>query len=412
MQDNDLKMRWELYTRCLRNSGWDSLLQRGIETVGLIGEAVAKPGPITITKAAMSVARTLTTSDLYYGEVLDPCKWKPMFPSCIKTQLLEVLEPRVTSKVNVSSSGDAIAYLITSGHGVPEGVRIGWAKDGEDGVATEILAHVDFYDKSVEFARNLLWKTVDASRIVLSSLTPNADGNKNPRRSRGDYDQLRVSTDDLVVAAPSKFATEYAAYLKKHADLGHNRTVLFYGPPGTGKSTISRTLCDVLGLRSLRVRVEDVSSLGSEPVVEMMHIFNPDVVIFDDLDRAVSQVALLETLENLHKRIRFVFATVNNIENLQQALIRPGRFDELIEITKLDEAAVRKVLGADCMDSFEVVKDWPVAFINEYKLRRKVLGKEKALSALDELRSRVDRLMGNNEEEQTVANSDEEDEVW
>lgn len=397
MQDNDLKMRWELYTRGLKNSGWDSLLQRGIETVGLIGEAVAKPGPITITKAAMSVARTLTTSDLYYGEVLDPRKWKPMFPSCIKTQLLEVLEPRVTSKVNVSSSGDTIAYLITSGHGVPEGVRIGWVKDGEDGVATEILAHVDYLDKSVEFARNLLWKTVDASRIVLSSAVPNSDGNKNPRRGRGlpEIGQLRVSTDDLVAAAPSKFATEYAAYLKKHAELGHNRTVLFYGPPGTGKSTISRTLCDVLGLRSLRVRVEDVGSLGSEPVVEMMRIFDPDVVIFDDLDRAVSQVALLETLENLHKRIRFVFATVNHIENLQQALIRPGRFDELIEITKLDEAAVRKVLGEECMDSFEVVKDWPVAFINEYVLRRKVLGKEKALSALDELRSRVDRLMGN-----------------
>lgn len=395
MQDDDLRLKWQLYTRGLKNSGWDSLLQRSIETVGHIGEAIAKPGPITITKAAMSVARTLTTSDLYYGEVLDPRQWKPMFPSCIKAQLLEVLEPRVTSKVNVSSSGDTIAYLITA----EGGIRIGWVKDGEDGVATEILAHVDNFDKSVEFARNLLWKTVDASRIVLSSAVPNQEGNKGPRRGRGEYGQLRVSTDDLVIAAPSQFATDYAAYLKKHAELGHNRTVLFYGPPGTGKSTISRTLCDVLKLRSLRVRVEDVGSLGSEPVVEMMRIFNPDVVIFDDLDRAVSQVALLETLENLHKRIRFVFATVNHIENLQQALIRPGRFDELIEITKLDEAAVRKVLGPEYMDSFEAVKDWPIAFINEYVLRRKVLGKDKALAALDELRGRVDRLMGNADED-------------
>jgi hypothetical protein len=395
LQDDDLRLKWQLYTRGLKNSGWDSLLQRSIETVGHIGEAIAKPGPITITKAAMSVARTLTTSDLYYGEVLDPRQWKPMFPSCIKAQLLEVLEPRVTSKVNVSSSGDTIAYLITA----EGGIRIGWVKDGEDGVATEILAHVDNFDKSVEFARNLLWKTVDASRIVLSSAVPNQEGNKGPRRGRGEYGQLRVSTDDLVIAAPSQFATDYAAYLKKHAELGHNRTVLFYGPPGTGKSTISRTLCDVLKLRSLRVRVEDVGSLGSEPVVEMMRIFNPDVVIFDDLDRAMSQVALLETLENLHKRIRFVFATVNHIENLQQALIRPGRFDELIEITKLDEAAVRKVLGAEYMDSFEAVKDWPIAFINEYVLRRKVLGKDKALAALDELRGRVDRLMGNADED-------------
>lgn len=403
--NDDLKLKWDLYTRGLKNSGWDSLLQRGIETVGLIGEAVTKPGPITVTKAAMSIARTLTTSDLYYGEVLDPKQWKPMFPSCIKTQLLEVLEPRVTSKVNVSSDGTTIAYLITAAGGV----RIGWVKDGDESVATEILAHVDGFDKSVEFARRLLWNTVDSSRIVLSSALPN-DGSKQARRRGGDYGQLRVSTDDLVLAADSKFSTEYAKYLKAHSELGHNRTVLFYGPPGTGKSTIARTLCENLKLRSLRVRVEDVGSLGSEPVVEMMNIFSPDVVIFDDLDRAMSQVALLETLENLHKRVPFVFATVNHIESLQQALIRPGRFDELIEIKTLDEAAIRKVLGEEYMDSFEAVKDWPIAFINEYILRRKVLGKEKALSALDELRARVDRLMGNASEPESP--EAEEEEPW
>lgn len=404
---NDLKLKWDLYARGLKNSGWDSLLQRGIETAGHIGNAIAKPTPVTIAQAAMSIARTLTTSDMYYGEVLDPRLWKPLFPSCIKAQLLEVLEPRVDSKIRVSSSGDTIAYLITKGE-----VRIGWVKDGEDGVSTEILAHVDHYEESANFARDLLWKTVDASRLLLSSSMPDNSGNKQPRRGRGDYGQLRVTTDDLVTAAPSKFALEYADYLKKHASFGHNRTVLLYGPPGTGKSTIARTLCETMSLRSLRVRVEDVGSLGSEPVVEMMRIFDPDVVIFDDLDRAISQVALLETLENLHKRVRFVFATVNHIENLQQALIRPGRFDELIEITKLDEAAVRKVLGSDCMDSFEVVKDWPVAFINEYVLRRKVLGKEKALSALDELRGRVDRLMGTTEEGPSEPEPEEEDGVW
>lgn len=419
--NDDLKLKWDLYSRRLQSSGWDEILERGMETAKIIGEIIEHPGPINIARGAMSLARTFTASDMYYAEVLDPRQWKSMFPSCIKQQLLEQLEPLVTSKVKVSSDGETTAYLITSGdglHNIPPGVRIGWVKDGEEGVATEILAHVDCYDSSVKFARNLLWKTVDASRIVLASANPfqgsSSSGGKRGRFSGGGGGgggQLRVSTDDLVAPASSKFADEYAPYLKKCVELNINRTVLFYGPPGTGKSTISRTLCDNLKLRSLRVRVEDVGNLGSEPVVEMLRIFEPDVVIFDDLDRAMSQIALLETFENLHKRVRFVFATVNHIENLQQALIRPGRFDELIEITTLDEAAVLKVLG-EYSDSFEAVKEWPVAFISEYVIRRRILGKEKALAALDDLKKRVDRLMGNtNEEKPAEVEADPDDPI-
>jgi hypothetical protein len=399
--NDDLRLKWDIYTRRITNSGWDDLLERGMECVKVVSEAVEKPEPGNIVRAAMSIARTLTASDLYSGDVLDTHYWQQMFPSCIQLQLLEVLEPHVTSKVKVSSSSNTIAYLV-----VLPGVRIGWVKDGNE-VATHILAHVDVFESSVKFARDLLWKTVDPTRIVLASTDPSQNGSKPTLRRSGSTGQLRVSTDDLVAPAASKFANEYAPYLKRCIELDINRTILFYGKPGTGKSTLSRTLCDTLKLRSLRVRVEDVGNLGSEPVVEMIQIFDPDVVIFDDLDRALSQVALLETLENLHKRVRFVFATVNHIERLQQALIRPGRFDELIEITKLDDAAVEKFLGPECMDSFEAVKDWPIAFINEYVIRRKILGKAKALEALDELRKRVDRLTGESNDDINEPMNDE-----
>jgi len=388
--NDDLKLKFDLYVRRLSNSGWDEILERGMETVKIIGEVVENPGPINITRAAMAVARTLSASDIYYAEVLPVTEWKPMFPTCIKTQLLEILEPRMTSKLRVNRSGETYAYFISESN-----VRIGWVKGGdEDHHVTEILAHVSTFDESVKFAREMLWKTVDLTRIVL---TTNAPDGKRGKRGHSGFDQLRVATDDLVAPASSEFATEYAPYLKKCMEQNVNRTILFYGPPGSGKSTISRTLCDILKLRSLRVRVEDVGDLGSESLGEMIKIFDPDVVIFDDLDRAISQVALLETLENLHKRVRFVFATVNHINHLQPALLRPGRFDELIEVAKLDATAVHGMLG-EFDDAFEVVKNWPVAFVNEYIIRRKLLGPEKALATLDDLQKRIERLIGKESE--------------
>lgn len=383
--NDDLKLKFDLFVRRLGNSGWDDLLERGMEAVKVVSEAVEKPGAGTVLRAAMGVARALTGSEMYCMSVLPASQWKPMFPNCVRQQLLEILEPHVTSTMRAGS--ETVAHLITR-----DGVRIGWVKDGDE-AATEILAHVDCLEASAKFARDLLWAAVDPTRIVLSSFTPSvSEGNKHRPRSTG-YGQLRVSTDDLVTAACSQFVDEYAPYLRKCLDHGITRTVLFYGVPGCGKSTISRTICDTLKLRSLRVRVEDISDLGSEPVAEMIKVFEPDVVIFDDLDRTLSQVALLEMLESLHKRVRFVFATVNHIESLQQALIRPGRFDELVEITRLDEAAVRKALaGYD--DAFEALKGWPIAFINEYVIRRRMLGPEKAMAALEDLRKRVERLMG------------------
>ncbi len=396
--NDELKLKFDIYCRRLANSGWDDILERGMESAKAINEAIEKPGPVNVARAAMSVARAFTANDMYYAEVLDVTKWKPIFPNCVKDQLLESLEPHVTSRVRINRSGDTNAFLV-----VANGARIGWVKDGDDGVATEILAHVDSYEASIAFARDLLWKTIDPTRIVLSSMRPTQQDGK-PSRQRA-YGQLRVATDDLVAPASSRFADEYGPYLKKCIELNINRTILFYGIPGSGKSTISRTLCDNLGLRSLRVRVEDIGDLGSEPVSEMLKIFEPDVVIFDDLDRSMSQVALLETMENLHKRVRFVFATVNHIENLQGALLRPGRFDEIIEVNKLDEAAVRKALGAHT-DAFDLVKDWPVAFINEYVIRRRLLGAEKALGAVNELQKRVERLSNGMSE----SDNDEEDE--
>jgi glycerol-3-phosphate cytidylyltransferase-like family protein len=155
---------------------------------------------------------------------------------------------------------------------------------------------------------------------------------------------------------------------------------------------MAREVVRRLGLRSLRIRVEDVGTLDNNSILQALLILKPDVVILDDFDRNSSQSHLFEALENLQKNVKIVLATVNERNRLDEALLRPGRFDEMICVDRLDEEVVRLVLGPDCQDSFEQVKDWPIAFINEFAKRRLFLSPTEAKSSMDELIKRVARV--------------------
>lgn len=736
--NDDFKEKLGFYWRRLQGSGWDEILQRGMEALKEVDEARKKPNPYTVARAVMSTTRALYANDLYLYDALDRRVWKSFFSQSIKEQLLELFEKHVTSTISVTRSGDVKVYMISK-----PGVKIAWAK-GED-TTTDICAHADCYESSVKWARDLLWKSVNPNRVVLSM-----SQGKNVSRGRQNG-QLSICTDDMIDSVPSSIALKLSEYLVKCLDAGVGRTMLFHGPAGchakgqlimmsdgsfkkvediklgdvlagpsgdcrnvlelhrgldemvriiptkgraftvnkdhvltlvknnrvyhkrskscpkrgdanhfelidvtvrdwmnwsdskkdihklvrsdvvtfntdhnllkldpyilgaligdgaiknsiricsaddeiisefrkfasanglrvvevksisnekaktygisvfrgesnwlfnhiralkldvgsgnkfipnvyktgsvetrrqilaglldtdghldpngcfnfcsksqqlaedvafvarslglaayivscqkratnsiskkfgtyylvsisgnldivptrvarkqasprrqiknvrhtgftveevgrddyygftldadgryllddftithnSGKSTITRTICESLKLRSLRIRVEDIANLGNEPVSEMISVFEPDVIIFDDLDRATSQASLFEMLELLHHKVKFVFATVNHINELQEELKRPGRFDEIIPVIKLDESAVRKILG-DYAEVFDLVKDWPVAFIKEYIVRRKILGADAALESVKELKKRVKGLM-------------------
>jgi hypothetical protein len=57
----------------------------------------------------------------------------------------------------------------------------------------------------------------------------------------------------------------------------------------------------------------------------------------------------------------------------------------------MDEKVIKHMLG-DYVDGYEDVKDWPIAFIQEYKQRRRFMGTEEAANSMTELAKRVKRL--------------------
>jgi transitional endoplasmic reticulum ATPase len=130
------------------------------------------------------------------------------------------------------------------------------------------------------------------------------------------------------------------------------RGVLLYGPPGTGKTLLARALAHEAGARFLHVRASDVvSKWYGEAEKRMQSAFDraraeaPTVMFFDEIDslarnRDFSHEAthrivstFLENMDGLREvEGVIVLAATNRPEAVDDALLRPGRFDRLVEV--------------------------------------------------------------------------------
>ncbi len=153
----------------------------------------------------------------------------------------------------------------------------------------------------------------------------------------GDYVSSDAETEWADVNALAK---RCQAFL----DAGLTRKILFYGPPGCGKTTLARNLArNVSQGKTLRIESDAIEYAGTRAVMNFIMLLRPKVVLFDDLDRNRSTVVeilhYMESIgneESLYKELWeegfLVVGTVNTLETIDPALLRPGRFDEVKEV--------------------------------------------------------------------------------
>lgn len=172
-------------------------------------------------------------------------------------------------------------------------------------------------------------------------------------------------------------------------DKNIKRSYLFYGPPGTGKSTICNYVINNLGLRAVKIKFSDV---GLDPNFSLfIEACKPDVILIDDVDRS-NPKSLIEFLENMRKFTKVILGTANDTRKIDLACLRPGRFDEMMEINKLDDTVVYNILGEKYSSFFEDVKNWPVAFTQEFVHRCELQPAAEALESLKSLRFRAENI--------------------
>lgn len=192
--------------------------------------------------------------------------------------------------------------------------------------------------------------------------------------------------DDIFSSIESERLTKE---IKGFREKGYSRSYLIYGPPGTGKSNCAAQILSNLGCRTMIF--SNISNVEPAWLREHLELFGAEAIIIEDLDRLNIDYfnKILDSLQFFCKKGLLILATCNKIKNMDDALIRAGRFDKCIEIASLPEKVVKNIILDE--DLFQIVKNFPIAFIEETRRRYEVLGKEETLRQMDDLIKRVER---------------------
>ena len=222
----------------------------------------------------------------------------------------------------------------------------------QDGLAKEYLKHVLITWDDFKYA---LGETTPSAMRELVIQTPNVGWS-----SIGGLDSLKESLREFI-----EWPLKYGEEIKKF-DVGIPKGILLHGPPGTGKTMIAKAIAKSGNTNFISIKGPELlskwvgeSEKGVREVFKKARQSAPCVVFFDEIDalvprrgrddgsyvteRVVSQILTeMDGLEELQDVM--VIGATNRPDMIDQAMLRPGRFDRIIEVPKPNETERRHIL--------------------------------------------------------------------
>ena len=178
-----------------------------------------------------------------------------------------------------------------------------------------------------------------------------------------DYNDIGGLGDQIVEVRETVELPLLKPELFKKIGIDPPKGVLLYGPPGTGKTLLAKAVAHETKATFIRIiGSELVQKFIGEGARYVREIFNlarkkaPTILFIDELDAIAAErmedatsgdtevqrtlMQLLSELDGFKERgdVKIIGAT-NRIDILDTALLRPGRFDRLIEFPIPDEKA-------------------------------------------------------------------------
>ncbi len=149
-----------------------------------------------------------------------------------------------------------------------------------------------------------------------------------------------------------------------------SKGVLFYGPPGTGKTMLAKAIANECQANFISIKGPELLTMWfGESEANVRDVFDkaraaaPCVMFFDELDsiaksrggsagdgggssdRVINQILTEMDGMNSKKNV-FVIGATNRPDQIDSAILRPGRLDQLIYIPLPDEVSRLSILTA------------------------------------------------------------------
>jgi cell division protease FtsH len=204
----------------------------------------------------------------------------------------------------------------------------------------------------------ILWRTlqvmprVKAARTIVGTSTVSWD----------DVAGLDEAKEELTEVV--EFLREPARFVRLGARIP--KGILLYGPPGTGKTLLAKAIASEAGARfyaqSASAFVEMFAGLGAARIRKLFEEARknaPAIIFIDELDAVGAQRTghgfnreqdqtlnqLLVELDGFESREQIVvMGASNRLQDLDAALLRPGRFDRQVLVAAPDLAGREEIL--------------------------------------------------------------------